>query len=96
MRYFKGWTILDEACMRTTRWEMSEGLWGKTHWLSANVFQICSVLEIPQFHLAGRCGPRGWMSIARVGDHLETFCLPQATLRSQQESWRAVCFPTHT
>ena len=25
--------------------------------LSANVFQICSVLEIPQFHLAWRCGP---------------------------------------
>ena len=26
---------------------------------------------------------------ARVCDHLETFCLPQATLRSQLESWRA-------
>ena len=25
--------------------------------LSANVFQICSVLEIPQFYLTGRCGP---------------------------------------
>jgi hypothetical protein len=24
-----------------------------------------------------------------VGDHLETFCLPQAPLRSQLESWRA-------
>jgi hypothetical protein len=24
-----------------------------------------------------------------VGDHLETFCLPQATLRSQLESWRS-------
>jgi hypothetical protein len=24
-----------------------------------------------------------------VGDHLETFCLPQVTLRSQLESWGA-------
>ena len=29
----------------------------KSRVLSANVFQICSVLEIPQFHLAWRCGP---------------------------------------
>jgi hypothetical protein len=28
---------------------------------SANVFQICSVPEIPQIHLAWGCGPRGWM-----------------------------------
>ena len=35
------------------------------------------------------CGPHGWMLLARVGDHLETFCQPQATLRSQLESWRA-------
>ena len=57
---------------------------------SANVFQICPVLALPQFHLAGRCGPRGWMLLARVGDHLETFLsLPQATLRSQLERWRA-------
>jgi hypothetical protein len=58
--------------------------------LSANVFQICSVLEIPQFHLAGRCGPRGWVLLAsKVVDHLETFCLPKATLRSHLETWRA-------
>ena len=37
MRYFKGWTILDEACMRTTRWEMSEGLVGNTHWRKVDV-----------------------------------------------------------
>ena len=41
--------------------------------LSSNVFQICSVLEIPQLHMAGRCGPRRRMLLARVGDHLETF-----------------------
>ena len=37
MRYFKGWTILDEACMRTTRWEMSEGLVDNTHWRKVDV-----------------------------------------------------------
>jgi hypothetical protein len=37
MRNFKGWTILDEACMRTTRWEMSEGLVGNTHWRKVDV-----------------------------------------------------------
>jgi hypothetical protein len=26
MRYSKGWAILNEACMRTTRREISEGL----------------------------------------------------------------------
>ena len=31
MRHFKGWTILDESCMRTTRREMNEGLVGNTH-----------------------------------------------------------------
>ena len=36
-----------------------------------------SVLEF--LNLAGRCGARGWMLlVTRVGDHLETFCLPQA------------------
>ena len=39
--------------------------------------------------------PPGWemwtsrMDVTRVGYHLETFCLPQATLRSQLEHWRA-------
>ena len=35
--------------------------------LSANVFQICLVLALPQFHQAGSpgwCGPRGWMLLA--------------------------------
>ena len=45
---------------------------------SANVFQICSVLALPQFHLAGRCGPCEWMLLG--GDHLdvilESFCPP--------------------
>ena len=32
IRYFKGWTILNEAFMRTRRWEMSEGLVCNIHW----------------------------------------------------------------
>jgi hypothetical protein len=44
--------------------------------LSANVFQISFVLEIPDLDPAGRCDPCGRIFLARVGDHLETFCLP--------------------
>ena len=56
--------------------------------LSANVFQICSALE---FLSSTWMGGVDWMvgCYSLVGDHLETFCLPQAPLRSQQESWRA-------
>jgi len=35
MRYFKGWTI--EACMRTTRREMSKGFVGNVHWWKVDV-----------------------------------------------------------
>ena len=45
-------------------------------------------LTVSQLHLAGWCGMDGWC-YSFVGDHLETFCLPQATLRSQLESWRS-------
>ncbi len=31
MRYSKGWAILSESCMRTTRREMSEGLVGNEY-----------------------------------------------------------------
>ena len=32
MRYSKGWETLSEACMRTTRRKLSEGLMGDTYW----------------------------------------------------------------
>jgi hypothetical protein len=59
--------------------------------LSANVFQICSALEFLSSTWMGGVWT-GRLDVTRsVGDHLETFCLPQpeATLRSQLESWRA-------
>ncbi len=43
MRNFKGWTILNEAYMRTTRWEMREGLLGNVHWRKVDVGILCFV-----------------------------------------------------
>jgi len=58
--------------------------------LSANVFQICSALEfLSSTWMGGVDWTVGCYLLLQVGDHLETFCLPQATLRSQLESWRA-------
>jgi hypothetical protein len=37
MRYFKGWTNLDESCIGTTKWETSDGLVGNTHWQKVDV-----------------------------------------------------------
>ena len=58
--------------------------------LSANIFQICPVLAPPQFHLTGSVCAYLADRCCSVGDHLETFCLPQATLTALcGPSWRA-------